>query len=122
MEIKKIMQSPAKEIKKDASIQEAMKKMYINRVTSLIVGDEGIITRKDIIHKIIAKQQNPKEINVWEVMSSPLLSIPAQTTIKDCARIMQKTGLRHLPVTEKDKITGIVTNSEILKVNGKTRA
>ncbi|MEA1924405.1 MAG: CBS domain-containing protein [Candidatus Altiarchaeota archaeon] len=122
MQIKKIMQAPVKEIKKDASIQEAMQEMYLNRVTSLVVEDKGIITRKDIIHKIIAKNKNPKEVNVEETMSHPLLSIPAHTTVEDCARIMQKTGLRHLPVTEKDKITGIVTNSEILKANGKTKA
>ncbi|OYT55083.1 MAG: inosine-5-monophosphate dehydrogenase [Candidatus Altiarchaeales archaeon ex4484_2] len=119
MEIKKIMHAPAKEIKKNASIQEAMQEMYLQRVTSLIVEDQGIITRKDIIHKIIAKNQNPKEINVEEVMSSPLLTIPAHTPVEECARIMQKTGLRHLPVTEKDKITGIVTNSEILKADGR---
>jgi len=115
MLIKEIMQQPIIQIKPNASIEDAMQKMLTKRVTSLLIEEKAIITRKDIINQVIALNHDPKKTMVSQVMSQPLLTIPAATSHDKCAKIMKKTGLKHLPLTEENKIIGIITSSEIMK-------
>ncbi len=102
------------------STAKAMKMMTDRRVTSLIVekvegGDYGIITRKDLINKVIAVDKDPTKVMVEEVMSSPLLVISPKMTLENVARLMAKTDIRRFPVVEGDEIIGLLSNSDILR-------
>lgn len=102
------------------STAKAMKMMGDRRVTSLIVekvegGDYGIITRKDLINKVIAVDKDPTKVMVEEVMSSPLLVISPKMTLENVARLMAKTDIRRFPVVEGDEIIGLLSNSDILR-------
>ncbi|MBU4406040.1 MAG: CBS domain-containing protein, partial [Candidatus Altiarchaeota archaeon] len=80
-------------IERDASAAEAMKKMMDRRVTSLLVerggtlDDYGIITRKDLIDKVVAAGGNPHEVKVREIMSEPLLNINSNIRVENVARL-----------------------------------
>ncbi len=108
-------------INRDASVENAMKKMFERRVTSLIVekkrkGDNvGIVTRKDIINAVIAENRDPERIKVEDIMSEPLLSVSPDFSIENLSRLMAKTNLRRFPVVEDDKIVGLVSNSDIIR-------
>ncbi len=108
-------------IKKDASVEDAMKAMIERRVTSLIIDKEGendhygILTRKDIVNKVVANNRDPKKVKVSEIMSEPLLCISQDFTAENIARLMQKTGVRRFPVIEDGQIVGMVSNSDIMR-------
>jgi len=108
-------------IDRDASVEDAMKKMFERRVTSLIVEKKkeadnvGIITRKDIINAVIAESRDPKKMKVEDIMSEPLLSVSPEFSIENLSRMMSKTNLRRFPVVEDDKIIGVVSNSDIIR-------
>ncbi|MCK4491246.1 MAG: CBS domain-containing protein [Candidatus Altiarchaeales archaeon] len=105
---------------REESTAKAMKMMTDRRVTSLIVekvegGDYGIITRKDLINKVIAVDKDPTKVMIGEVMSSPLLVISPKMTLENVARLMAKTDIRRFPVVEGDEIIGLLSNSDILR-------
>lgn len=106
-------------IRKDALISDAMKKMIKRRVTSLIVEKKGrgcgIITRRDIVNKVIAHGKNPLKVKVSKIMSEPLLTIPADMEITNVARLMARIGIRRFPVIENNRLIGMVSNSDILR-------
>ena len=121
MNANEIMTRGVMTIKRDASVMEAMKQMVDRRVTSLIVEKEsehgvyGIITRKDIVNKVIAYNKDLKNTKVSEVMSEPILTISPDLSIETVARLMAKTDIRRFPVMEGNKLVGMVSNSDILK-------
>ncbi len=120
MKINEIMTSGIISIERDAPVSEAMKKMLDRRVSSLIIEKGngkgyGIITRKDIITKIIAEGKNPKEILVKEFMSEPLHTISPDKDVEETARLMAEMDIRRFPVMQDNKIIGLVSNTDILR-------
>ncbi len=108
-------------IERDASAAEALKKMMDRRVTSLLVerggtlDDYGIITRKDLLDKVVAAGGNPHDVKVKEIMSEPLLNINSNIRVENVARLMARTGIRRFPVLDNGQVVGLVSNSDIIK-------
>jgi len=108
-------------IERDASAAEALKKMMDRRVTSLLVerggtlDDYGIVTRKDLLDKVVAAGGNPHDVKVKEIMSEPLLNINSNIRVENVARLMAKTGIRRFPVLDNGQVVGLVSNSDIIK-------
>jgi len=119
MKVRDIMARSVVKIGLESSIDEAIRKMLDERITSLIVEDSGggygILTRKDIINKVVGGGKDPKEIKVGEVMSQPLLTVPPDMSMDDVARLMAKTDIRRFPVMNNGKMIGLVSNSDIIK-------
>ena len=120
IKVRDIMTRGIIKIKRDALVIDAMKTMLDRRVTSLIVeaengSDWGIITRKDIVNKVVAYRLDPKKIRVKDIMSTPLLTVHPDMTIDNVARLMAKTNIRRFAVSEGNDIIGVVSNSDIFK-------
>ena len=85
------------------------------RATSLIVkrrdeSDEyGMLLFSDIAKKVIAKNCAPERVNVYKIMSKPVLTVRPEMEIRYCARLFDNFGISHAPVVENDKIVGIVS-------------
>jgi CBS domain-containing protein len=108
-------------IEESVSVAEAIETMTEKKVSSLIVNrlneddSYGIITRRDVVNKIVAKGLNPQRIKVTDVMTKPLLTISPNLPIKHIAKLMVHTGVRRMPVFDGHQIIGIVSNSDIFK-------
>jgi signal-transduction protein with cAMP-binding, CBS, and nucleotidyltransferase domain len=74
----------------------------------------GIITERDFVIRVIANNL-PHTTPVSEVMSSPLITINANTTPKEAARIMCERRIRRLPVVDHGAVAGIVVASDVLR-------
>ena len=85
----------------------------------LIIGTdkvpEGIVTEWDFINKIISKNKRPEDVNLKEIMTTPLTSVPSDTPMEKVANLMAKRGIRRLLVIDNGKISGIITSRDILK-------
>jgi len=83
--------------------------------TSLIVkrrdeNDEyGMVLFSDIAKEVIAKNRAPERVNVYEIMSKPILTVRPDMEIRYCARLFENFGISHAPVVENDKIVGMVS-------------
>jgi CBS domain-containing protein len=101
-------------------ILSIMRRRYINSVLvrkSDKNPDYGIITSRDISDKIVAEDRNPKELKVKDIMSSPIVSVQQELSIKECAMLMRENHIHHLPVEDKSGlIVGMVSASDFLLI------
>ena len=118
--VKEVMSQKPTIINANSSVANAAKLMKKNDIGSLIVVDKkrpiGIITERDILLKVIAKDFSPKSKRVKTIMSSPLITIPPNTDVADAARKMAKLKIRRLPVVVRNELIGMLTEKDILKV------
>jgi signal-transduction protein with cAMP-binding, CBS, and nucleotidyltransferase domain len=76
----------------------------------------GIITEKDLLTKVLAKGKDPEKVKAEEIMSYPVKYVDAFTDLLHAITIMVKNNIRRLVVLDKDKILGILTVTDILRV------
>jgi len=105
----------------NATVGEAVNTMFAKKVSALIVNSRnvddafGIVTRKDVVSKLVAQGKDPKTVKVHEIMTKPLITISPGLSVKYCARLFSKTGIRRAPVFDGKKIVGVLSNSDIFK-------
>ena len=116
-EVGEFMSSPVLRIDSDSTVQEAAILMEANHVGSLIIeqyGDDvGIVTEKEMSQKVMAKGGNAEELKVSDIMS-PLQSMDRYMPIEEANRFMHKNKIRHLAVTDEDKIVGILSVKDLV--------
>ncbi len=104
-----------------ATVEEAVKMMNNKKVYSLLVNTRntddafGIVTRKDVVSKIVAQGKDPKAVKVHEIMTKPLITVSPGLSVEYCARLFAKTGIRRAPVFDGKKIVGMINNTALLK-------
>ena len=115
--VREIMTARVRTISSDASIKAAASLMAKSRIGSLIVADGsrpyGIVTEGDI-SRAIAKGRNPVKDKVKSVMSKPLITVSGDLRVEEAARVMSEANIKKLPVVEKGKLIGIVTQTDIV--------
>lgn len=102
------------------TIQEVLLKMKHVETKCVIVDkrhddDEyGILLIADIAKGVLAKNRAPERVNVYEVMSKPVVTVDGGMDIRYCARLFDKFGLSRAPVLEKGKVIGIVSFTDMV--------
>lgn len=69
----------------------------------------GIVTERDIIHKVIAKQLNPTKTMISSIMSTPLITIDPDAGFLTAPELMQKHNISKLVVVKDDILYGVIT-------------
>ncbi len=104
---------------KSTSLQEAALNMTKLNIGCVIVTDGtkalGIVTERDFVSKVAAEGL-PLFTEICEVMSSPLITIDPEETIWEASEIMKQKMIHKLPVKENEKIIGILTTTDIVKI------
>ena len=105
-------------VKQDTTIREAADLMKLHRIGSLLVAKDGqyvgIVTETDIVRKAAAAGLDLKRENVDMIASSPVITLDIYRTPQDAHDLMGETGVRHLGITDKGKIVGIVSVRDLL--------
>ena len=76
----------------------------------------GIITERDFVTKVAAEGR-PLFTEISEVMSSPLITIDPEETIWEASEIMKEKLIHKLPVIENERIVGVITTSDIVRIS-----
>lgn len=98
-----------------ASVREAATMMRSSSATELLVAKRndddawGIVTIMDIVKDVIVPGRDAKNVFVYEIMTKPLITVPAQMDIRYAIRLMQRIGVRRIPVDDKGEIVGMIT-------------
>lgn len=102
------------------TVKDVLQKMKHVETKCLIVDkrhddDEyGIVLISDIAKEVLAKDKAPERVNVYEVMSKPVISVDSQMDIRYCARLFEKFGLSRAPVIDHGKVAGIVSFTDMV--------
>jgi CBS domain-containing protein len=103
-----------------ATVAEALKKMKTLKTAVLIVNkrnehDEyGMVTSADIARHVLAKDRAPDRVNVYEIMSKPIISVHPDMDIRYCSRLFANYNLVRAPVLENNKIIGMVSPNSLV--------
>ncbi len=103
-----------------ATVHEALVLMRENNVYSLVVerrrpGDEyGMVVVSDIANKVIAHNRSPDRVNVYEIMSKPVLTMSADMEIKYAIRLLGRFGLSRGVVVDGNEAVGFVTLTDMV--------
>lgn len=105
----------------DITVTEALALMRRRYISSLIVNktknnpEYGIVTSIDVCDKIVAQDHNPNDIKVREIMTSPLITVDREMTLKECSLIMREHHIHHLPVRdEENNLVGMISAADFL--------
>ncbi len=112
-------------IERTATVSQAIREMRKHNVSSLAVerrddADEfGVVTITDIARDVIATDSPPARVNVYEIMSKPVLTVPADMDIRYAVRLLVKFGpSRAIVVDPERKPVGIVTLRDMVLRHG----
>ena len=115
-----VMKPTFTEIEGLATVEEALGLMRENGTRVLIVkkrtdhDEHGIVLLSDIAKRVLAKDRAPERVNVYEIMSKPVVSVGPHMDIRYCARLIANLGLSVMPVMEDEKVIGIVSYNELV--------
>ena len=102
------------------TVETALQKMAHVETKCLIVGrrdekDEyGIVMLSDIARKVLAKDRQPARVNIYEIMTKPVISIDPDMDIRYCARLFSRLDLSRAPVVKDREIVGIVSFTDMV--------
>jgi signal-transduction protein with cAMP-binding, CBS, and nucleotidyltransferase domain len=116
--LREAMTKNLKTIRYDATVQEVARRMQGEKVGSLLVERDGqtvaIVTETDIVRKAVARGADLGKEKVAAIMSAPVAGIDIQLTPQDAHDMMADLGVRHLAVTDKGKIVGLLSVRDLL--------
>lgn len=111
------MSSPILSIEQGESIKNAAEKIYSHKVGSLLVTCDqnpvGIITKTDLMVRVLINNIDADSTPVADVMSQPLITIDAQEPLDSAQKLFSENSFRHLPVRLNDAIVGVLSIKDL---------
>ncbi len=115
-----LMHTKLETIGSERTVLEAAQRMSEKGIGSLLVLEAGemvaIVTETDLVRKGIASHLPASSTRVGAVMNYPLIQIDINRTIRDASRLMAEQRIRHLAVTEENKIVGLLSVRDLVKM------
>ena len=102
------------------SVKDALHTMKHVENKSLIVekrdehDEYGLVLISDIARKVLAQDRSPERVNVYEVMSKPIVTVDPDMDIRYAARLFDRFGLSRAPVVENGQVVGIVSFTDMV--------
>jgi len=121
LSVKNILEKKGNEvysISQNETVFEALKLMSEKGIGAVLVMENekvlGIMSERDYARKVILQGKTSRELTVGEIMSKNVLSADINNSIYECMAIMNSKRVRHLPVVENEKLSGIVSIGDIV--------
>ncbi len=118
--VRDVMKSDFDMIDGKLTVKDALNAMKYVETKMLIVNkrhkdDEyGVVLLSDIAKQVLAKDRAPERVNIYEIMSKPVISVSADMDVRYCARMFEQFGLTRAPVVEGDRVAGIVSFTDMV--------
>jgi CBS domain-containing protein len=118
--VREVMTSPPIELAEESTADAAAQVMERFKISSVIVvgrgGPVGIVTKRDLIEKVMAKNRLPSDVKLKEIMSSPLVTIEPSASLEDAVRLMNRLGISRLVVSYKGNVQGVISLKDVLSI------
>ncbi len=102
------------------AVFDAIKAMAEYGVGALVVLEQdrlvGIVSERDYARKVILQGKNSRDARVSDIMTAPVLTTTPESRATECMRLMTEKRIRHLPVVQGEKVIGMLSIGDLLKV------
>ncbi len=103
----------------DARVFDALRLMAEKNVGALIVLDNGklagIFSERDYARKVILLGKSSHDIPVREIMTAKVITVQPNQTVEECMALMTEKRIRHLPVTDGERLIGVLSIGDLVK-------
>ena len=105
-----------------ATVREALNLMKNHKVRSVIVDKAkddrayGLVTFKNILQSIVAEDGDIDLLNVYDIASTPAISVSAKLNVKYAARMMVRSSIKRILVLDNNELYGILTMTDIISI------
>jgi len=120
--LKQLLEAKGREvysIAPDARVFDALKLMADKSVGALIVMEggriAGILSERDYARKVILHGKFSHDIPVRDIMTSKVITVHPGQTVEECMALMTEKRIRHLPVTEGERLIGVLSIGDLVK-------
>ena len=102
------------------TVADALQKMAHVETKMLIVdkrheNDEyGMVLLSDIACQVLARDRAPDRVNIYEIMTKPLITADPDMDIRYCARLFERFDLSRAPVVERGEILGVISFTDMV--------
>ncbi len=106
-----------------ATVREAAARMRSENCRCLLVekrhADDawGIVVVQDFIRDVLMVGRSPDEVHIYEIMTKPVITVPADMDVRYVARLFCQAGIRRAPVEENGELVGTLTLSSLILEN-----
>jgi CBS domain-containing protein len=115
----KLMVKNVVTLQEDASVHEAVRLLNKNKIGCLVIVNNGeiagIVTERDLLERVLEKCKNPKKTKVSEIMTKHVITGTPDMDTLEATRLMFKLKVKKLPITEGNRLVGIVTVTDIAR-------
>ena len=120
--LKQLLEAKGREvysIAPDALVFDALRLMADKGVGALIVMEggriAGILSERDYARKVILHGKSSHDIQVRDIMTSKIITVHPGQTVEECMGLMTEKRIRHLPVTEGERLIGVLSIGDLVK-------
>ncbi len=105
-------------VEKNVTVTDTVKVMVESKIDSILVSENddvvGIVTNKDILSEVVAKEKNPNDVKIFEIAHKPIIKIHEDASVKDAIALMNKHDVRRLVVENDERDIGIISRKQIV--------
>jgi predicted transcriptional regulator len=118
--VREVMKSGVDIVDGMVTVGEALRNMEHPETRTLIVNkrhadDEfGVVMFRDVAKSVLAPDLSPERVNMYEIMSKPVMGVDPQMDVRYCIKLFDRFGLSRAPVIEDGKIIGLVSYTDIV--------
>lgn len=102
------------------TVNDALKNMKYPETRTIVVDkrhddDEyGVVMFRDIARGVLARDRSPDRMNIYEIMSKPVISVAPDMDVRYCIKLFDRFGISRAPVIENGTIVGLVSYTDIV--------
>jgi predicted transcriptional regulator len=118
--VREVMKSGVDIVDGMMTVGEALRNMKYPETRTLIVNkrtedDEfGVVMFRDVATSVLAPDLSPERVNMYEIMSKPVMGVDPRMDVRYCIKLFDRFGLSRAPVLEDGKIIGLVSYTDIV--------
>jgi len=107
-------------IKPDQPVIDALKILSDKNIGALMVVEDGnlvgVMSERDITRDLLLQDKMIGDVKVADIMSRDVVSVAPNTSLDDCMGLMTDCGIRHLPVLSQERLVGVLSMPDLVKV------
>ena len=106
-------------VKPDDTVLDALRLMADKNIGAVLVLNgqqvDGILSERDYARKVILLGKKSEDTLVSEIMTTPVICVEPEWTAEQCMALMTDKRIRHLPVMDGERLTGVISIGDIVR-------